>query len=147
VVCPESCCTEEFNHEGIRQTLETGDDKALFEKYDHRLTLRFLKQMPEFIMCANPGCDSGQFHDPGPSLLRKMTCMECKRNTCSFHEVIWHIDLTCDQYDRQRRNDIPSENWIRKNTKQCPQCHRNIQKNRGCDHMTCKMCEHRFYWS
>merc|ERR1719150_454495 len=30
--------------------------------------------------------------------------------------------------------------------KACPKCHAQIEKNGGCDHMTCR-CGHEFYWS
>ncbi len=37
------------------------------------------------------------------------------------------------------KNSAESENvqWIMVNTKQCPKCHRPIEKNQGCMHMTC----------
>ena len=31
-------------------------------------------------------------------------------------------------------------------TKQCPKCRTAIEKNDGCDHMTCKSCSHEFCW-
>jgi ariadne-1 len=30
--------------------------------------------------------------------------------------------------------------------KACPKCHAQIEKDGGCDHMTCR-CRHEFYWS
>jgi len=41
-----------------------------------------------------------------------------------------------------------SENltWIMANTKKCPKCSRAIEKNQGCNHMTCKGCNHGFCW-
>ncbi|CAF1645251.1 unnamed protein product, partial [Adineta ricciae] len=39
-----------------------------------------------------------------------------------------------------------SERWINGNTKACPKCHAHIEKNEGCDHMTCAKCKHEFCW-
>ena len=39
-------------------------------------------------------------------------------------------------------NDI----WVRQNTKECPKCRVHIEKNQGCNHMTCRYCSHEFCW-
>jgi hypothetical protein len=100
-------------------------------------------------MCAHPKCGSGQLHDSGLSLRRKVICITCKRETCSFHGVVWHAGMTCDQYDQRQKitQDTSSIKWISGNTKQCPQCNRSIQKNGGCNHMRCtSTCRHEFCW-
>lgn len=35
--------------------------------------------------------------------------------------------------------------WINRNTKKCPRCNNAIEKNKGCNHMTCK-CKFEFCW-
>ena len=39
-----------------------------------------------------------------------------------------------------------SANWIIVNTKKCPKCSSRIEKNQGCNHMHCKICNHDFCW-
>ena len=36
--------------------------------------------------------------------------------------------------------------WLKVNTKKCPKCKTNIEKNSGCMHMTCQKCRHEFCW-
>ena len=40
--------------------------------------------------------------------------------------------------------------WLNRHTKKCPKCKSPIEKNNGCDHMTCKRqaggCGHEFCW-
>ncbi|KAL0070511.1 hypothetical protein AAF712_002343 [Marasmius tenuissimus] len=43
-------------------------------------------------------------------------------------------------------DDSETANWIKSNTKECTQCHSTIEKNGGCNHMTCKKCKHEFCW-
>ncbi|KAJ7050024.1 hypothetical protein C8F01DRAFT_1060712 [Mycena amicta] len=44
------------------------------------------------------------------------------------------------------RDDSETANWIKSNTKECPKCVSTIEKNGGCNHMTCKKCKHEFCW-
>ncbi|OAV98367.1 hypothetical protein PTTG_25634 [Puccinia triticina 1-1 BBBD Race 1] len=37
-------------------------------------------------------------------------------------------------------------NWISANTKECTRCHLTIEKNGGCNHVTCKKCKPEFCW-
>ncbi|KAK1897269.1 E3 ubiquitin-protein ligase RNF14 [Dissostichus eleginoides] len=43
--------------------------------------------------------------------------------------------------------DCLSEDWIVFNSKNCPHCFCRIQKNRGCNMMTCSKCLNRFCWA
>ncbi|KAJ3994649.1 hypothetical protein F5050DRAFT_448823 [Lentinula boryana] len=43
-------------------------------------------------------------------------------------------------------DDSETANWIKSNTKECSQCQSTIEKNGGCNHMTCKKCRYEFCW-
>ena len=59
-----------------------------------------------------------------------------------------HCGMTCAEYDLMVSNnpDLADEHYLLKNTKNCPGCGVNIEKNEGCDHMTCKKCQFEFCW-
>ena len=46
----------------------------------------------------------------------------------------------------QEKNDSANVDYIRLNCKPCPKCKTNIEKNQGCQHMTCRKCMHEFCW-
>ena len=44
-------------------------------------------------------------------------------------------------------SDSETANWVVAHTKRCPKCRRPIEKNHGCNHMTCGApCRHQFCW-
>jgi hypothetical protein len=149
ITCPEVNCHGIFDYNGIRQILLfIGKNNALFEQYDQHLIYLSLQQMPDFIWCAYE-CGSGQLYDLGGSANPAVTCVKCNRCTCFKHRVIWHTDMSCDQYDllKNQPSETDANNkWLELFTKQCPQCRWHIQKNEGCDHMTCRICKHEFCW-
>ena len=116
---------------------------SVFDKYD-TLLLRAHLQEESFLWCAWPGCESGQVHvqmHQAPI----MTCTKCKRKTCFTHRCPWHADKTCEQYDQDaaKREAGALQQALNGRMKPCPQCRQGIEKNHGCDHMTCR-CGHEF---
>jgi hypothetical protein len=71
---------------------------------------------------------------------------------CITHKVAWHEGETCEEYDdrssgrkaqEQSAQEAASLAAIQQLTKKCPgrSCVYNIEKNDGCDHMTCELRE------
>ncbi|KNC77582.1 hypothetical protein SARC_09957 [Sphaeroforma arctica JP610] len=92
-----------------------------------------------------PECGSGQIQEnsSGP----QMVCHECGFELCFTHDVPWHQDLTCEQYDANRSPSRATKKYLRRNTKQCPGCTFHIEKIDGCNHMICSECQCNFCWS
>lgn len=86
-----------------------------------------------------------------------MVC-DCLYSACSNCSEEPHSPQTCQgsahwkeligTFTRNEINmdDIKNQIWIEKNSKICPKCKVNIQKNEGCMHMTCRNCHHHFCW-
>ena len=73
---------------------------------------------------------------------RQMLFMELKQGVIMREERV-------KEKERQKRlleQNAENEKWLRSNTKQCPNCHAPIEKNKGCNHMTCIYCKHEFCW-
>ncbi|CEP64169.1 E3 ubiquitin-protein ligase HEL1 LALA0_S10e03994g [Lachancea lanzarotensis] len=51
-----------------------------------------------------------------------------------------------EQWVKLAQLECANLNWVLKNTKECPKCGVNIEKNGGCNHMTCQSCGYQFCW-
>mmetsp|Transcript_26659 Transcript_26659/g.34627 ORF Transcript_26659/g.34627 Transcript_26659/m.34627 type:complete len:357 (-) Transcript_26659:302-1372(-) len=48
---------------------------------------------------------------------------------------------------KETATDIALSCWsLSKDTRRCPGCRNLIEKNGGCQHMTCRSCKHKFWW-
>ena len=76
------------------------------------------------------------------------------RVTCPGNDCNKRYCCKCGNDDHGNRPCPPSAEtmqWLDKNSKECPNCKNRIEKNGGCDHMTCKAsaggCGHEFWWT
>ena len=135
-------CQEKLAHDDI-QRLASPD---VWERYRKRLLLSYLSSEAAFHWCINEQCDSGQIHI-GTSPI----CGECGMSKCIDHNVPWHTGLSCELYEsrlayRKGKEEAATMMTLERTTKLCPECELRIEKNEGCDHMTCLRCEFEFCW-
>ncbi|OMP86737.1 putative RING finger protein, partial [Diplodia seriata] len=148
IKCPEEGCEAFLGHADVSQLA----DRATFQRYDSLATRAHLSTLPNFRWCLSANCKSGQIHEDASGPI--FTCMGCTKQFCTHHEIPWHRGETCEQYDqrasceRQAKEDRATKRLLKKMTKQCPgkNCGWTIEKNLGCDHMTCRQCHHEFCW-
>ena len=60
-----------------------------------------------------------------------------------------HIDEVGGEEDEgQTYEEVSHKLWLKANTRPCPKCNAPIQKDEGCNHMTCSnpLCKHEFCW-
>ncbi|KAG2392024.1 hypothetical protein C9374_013509 [Naegleria lovaniensis] len=83
--------------------------------------------------------------------LHKVRCVPCDTLFCFQCGKAPHYPATCEMFEEFSKKSSSmtegaSYDFIQKNTKPCPKCKRLINKNGGCNHMTCSMCRHEFCW-
>uniref|UniRef100_A0A061RD57 RBR-type E3 ubiquitin transferase n=1 Tax=Tetraselmis sp. GSL018 TaxID=582737 RepID=A0A061RD57_9CHLO len=65
-----------------------------------------------------------------------------------------HAPASCEQMRRwsgvlkemAQRDEERSRRWLASSTQPCPKCGVRIQRESGCNHMTCRICGHHFCW-
>ncbi|KAF8319085.1 hypothetical protein DL93DRAFT_2225496 [Clavulina sp. PMI_390] len=145
VNCPSCRTRMQYND------IERAASKPTFVRYDMLLLRNELRSMPDFRYCKKPTCGSGQIHEGG-SDHPIMKCVGCKALSCFKHDVPWHYEMTCEDFDATLEADVnhaATRAYVASQTKPCPECARPIEKNDGCDHMTCRRpggCGHEFCW-
>ena len=54
------------------------------------------------------------------------------------HAVVSTIWCRWGLWDEKTNGDSETRNWMTANTKPCPKCSKLVEKNGGCNHVTCK---------
>jgi len=76
-------------------------------------------------------------------------CDSCATSFCLVCGEPPHAPSSCKDlalWNEKCRNESETANWILANTKSCPKCVSRIEKNQGCNHMTCQRCKYEFCW-
>ncbi|KAK5658795.1 hypothetical protein OQA88_1607 [Cercophora sp. LCS_1] len=134
--CPD--CPELLKYSDVKRYAA----KDTFDRYDTLATRAAVEMLPNFRWCLSPICESGQIDvDECP----RFKCQACPAKHCIKHNVPWHKGETCDDYDKRnkqrKKDDKASEQMIRKTSKKCPECKKDVHKFTGCNHITC-VCGH-----
>lgn len=134
------------------------DEKEVNNFWD-RIVEKKMASVPNVRFCPAPRCGAPLIVDLDDKC-RNLECPWCKIRFCRDCQNEWHDEIgdgTCAEYVRFQLEKVHGtesvaaemEHWkVKKATgrKQCPMCCVMIEKNQGCQHMTCKKCTHEFYW-
>ncbi|CAL8089223.1 unnamed protein product [Orchesella dallaii] len=150
IQCPEPNCNTLFKDDFIKNVIKT--DLELVQRYDLILINDFVNKNKYLKYCPGERCDAiwRMNWDGVPWNFQEVAC-KCGESYCFSCNKKWHFPLSCTLHEFWLKNtpdDFGNENlrWIQTNTKSCPKCLSNIQKNGGCNQMTCKKCGFKFCW-
>jgi ariadne-1 len=138
--CPAFKCTQAVPASVYRAYLKS-DEKATYNRYAVR---QFIEANKAYRYCPAPNCErvslgSGETH---------VVC-DCGHQYCFHCGAEDHRPCNCATLSKwvdKCNNDSETANWMSVNTKPCPKCVSRIEKNQGCNHMTCRQCKHEFCW-
>ncbi|CAL8101208.1 unnamed protein product [Calicophoron daubneyi] len=147
IYCPSFGCTVLIEDEMVFEMLT---DPGVRRRFQKLISNSFVMNNRSLTWC--PGADCGfAARCFGPREARLITCTNCSESFCFACGQPWHDPVRCEQLKiwlKRIIDDAGTSNWILANTKECPKCHVTIEKNGGCNHMTCRNadCKFEFCW-
>jgi len=161
LLCPSQECSCPFEPHVLREVLSNDE----FEKYEALLLSKTLDAMSDLVYC--PRCEWPVIEDEEARLGR---CVKCLYAFCTLCRAAWHAGEQClnaeqklavlearkrgdsqmsDDALRKYREEIADASaaaYVARNGKTCPSCRQAIEKNEGCNKMTCS-CGAYFCWT
>lgn len=144
--CPQAGCNLIVPEDVFRKLIP----KEKLKEFEKSIFKNFTDNNVDMKWCPTPDC--GICIRSISHFGKEITC-ECKNVFCFKCGKEGHRPVQCELVEAWTiKNNSESENvkWLQANTKQCPQCHKYIEKNQGCNHMTCRKeaggCGFEFCW-
>ncbi|CAH8382028.1 unnamed protein product [Eruca vesicaria subsp. sativa] len=144
--CPDTSCSAVVSQDMIDKFISNDADREKYYRYSLRSYVESSKKKIKW--CPSPGCEYAVDFGRG-SENYDVSCL-CSYDFCWNCSEDAHRPVDCDTVAKWiLKNNVESKNtaWILENTKPCPKCKRQIEKNQGCNHMTCSApCSFQFCW-
>ncbi|KAH9892426.1 hypothetical protein C8Q73DRAFT_649040 [Cubamyces lactineus] len=133
------------------------DDRETWSRYQELLVRQFVSCIPHLKFCPYPSCTytvscpSAATKSSLAQIVPIVTCGASQTHVFCFGCPIDadHRPVVCAvarMWLKKCQDDSETANWIKSNTKECSKCQSTIEKNGGCNHMTCKKCKYEFCW-
>jgi ariadne-1 len=141
--CPQYKCKEIIPDDVMLALL----DEKKRDMYKRWMLKNFIENTPGMRWCINPNCSRAILYDSGGS--RDVEC-QCGQRFCFACLEEAHSPAPCHlvkSWIQKNNSDKENTDWLLANTRICPQCRVPIEKNAGCNHMTCRHCKHEFWYA
>lgn len=141
--CPEASCKEVITELDVEITAP--DVLPKFQSFQLR---SFVESNTLTRWCPGRGCERVAYAQSASAMEQEDNVAHCDGCTCTFCMVCGeepHAPSGCKAlalWNEKCKNESETANWILANTKSCPKCVSRIEKNSGCNHMTCSKCKY-----
>ncbi|TRY58036.1 hypothetical protein DNTS_022691 [Danionella cerebrum] len=144
--CPETDCTSMASPAQVKALVS----QEVFARYDRLLLQWRLNLMADVVYCPRMSCCAPVLMEPDKTM---GICPSCRFVFCTLCYQTYHGFSLCKDLQKEKElNEIQrthkkiDEEWVKKNSKPCPSCGANIQKDEGCNKMMCISCQELFCW-
>ncbi|KAI1807456.1 ring finger protein [Daldinia bambusicola] len=148
IQCPAEGCHRIIDARSL-DLLVTAD---LAGRYQELLNRTYVEDRDSLKWCPAPDCENAVECPIKKKDLDKVVptvACACGNRFCFGCILSDHQPAPCElvkKWLKKCADDSETANWISANTKECPKCNSTIEKNGGCNHMTCRKCKHEFCW-
>ncbi|KAL1925647.1 uncharacterized protein VTP21DRAFT_530 [Calcarisporiella thermophila] len=148
IECPAADCNLIIDEKTVQMVVTP----EVHQRYRDLLNRTFVDDNDFLRWCPAPGCEYAvECHVPSTSLATIVPTVKCNcgQRFCFGCGLDDHQPAICPIVKRWLQkcaDDSETANWISANTKECPKCHSTIEKNGGCNHMTCRKCKYEWCW-
>ncbi|KAF7640124.1 RBR-type E3 ubiquitin transferase [Meloidogyne graminicola] len=145
ISCPEIKCNILADEEFVLKALKSVQTLFAYNK----LILNSFVEVNKLIKWC-PAVDCGRAVKVPHSESQQIVC-RCGFIFCFQCLQQWHRPVPCDilkQWHKKCCDEVETLKWLNANTNDCPKCKAIIQKDGGCNHMTCRnlSCGFQFCW-
>ncbi|CAN6373440.1 unnamed protein product [Urochloa humidicola] len=144
--CPDPACLAAVVRELV-DDVAAGGDRERYARFAFRSYVE--ENGGRIKWCPGPGCTRAVEFIGDADVVREVFC-DCKHGFCWDCGEEAHRPVSCSTvraWLAKNKSDSETVNWVLANTKHCPRCQRPIEKNQGCNHMTCPPpCNYHFCW-
>ena len=150
IVCPDSQCEILIDDETISKFLD--DNPSAKHIYTKIILNAYVDNNPRARWCPGKNCGciiNSTSLTSAYNYAQLIKCNHCQTSFCFQCAQPWHDPIKCFlllQWNKKLLDDSQTVIWLKANTKICPKCKINIEKNGGCNHMTCRNCTYEFCW-
>ncbi|KAF8705924.1 Glycosyl transferase family 21, partial [Rhizoctonia solani] len=125
------------------------------ERFREGLVRQYVASIPKLRFCPHPSCvytvqcSAAASRAALDTIVPTVKCGEEHSFCFGCEREGDHRPLICKiakLWLKKCQDDSETANWIKSNTKECTKCQSTIEKNGGCNHMTCKKCKAEFCW-
>lgn len=135
----EARCSQPLSLKLARKVLSAED----FHRLAHASFLAYIHSRPsEFHYCPTPDCPQVYRTAPPETVLQ---CPSCLVRICANCHVEYHEGSRCPE--RESEDKRLFQEWTSQHdVKMCPGCKIPIEREAGCNHMTCTRCNTHICW-
>ncbi|ORX55054.1 hypothetical protein DM01DRAFT_1030428 [Hesseltinella vesiculosa] len=148
IECPQDKCNVIVDEATVQRIVA----ERTMIRYRELLNRTFVDDIDHLRWCPAPDCEYAiECHVPSTSLTSIVPTVQCNCGDvfcfgCGYPDHQPAICAIVKKWMKKCEDDSETANWISAHTKECPKCNSTIEKNGGCNHMTCRKCRHEFCW-